>query len=322
MRPIVQLTPGLFLLLASHTYCCDITIPAGANAQTINTALLNYTDVCLATGTYPLGSTPITVQPGKTLEGVGATRSDTVLNSTAPNGAIALKNSAVVKNLTLSGPGGGPSAVYGVLVYQSSNSIIWGLDIHGFLINIGITGSPNTHVWSTSVSNNGDIHNGTPNPNMWINQSSSTEILYGVAYGRGDNKPFGDGAVSFYDSSGIHIYGFASFDSGTSAIYLVNCDNAVIENTNIYRAGGFGLDIVGGTDNFVSRNNLVQWCYYAGSAFDNTTNVGGSYLNTSFVSNNGSGDPRFCNGIALFNSQGPRPTTTGSTANPPPLICP
>jgi len=171
----------------------------------------------------------------------------------------------------------------------------------------------------TFVSNNGVINNGTPSPNIWITQSPSTTIKYGAITGRGD-KPFGDGEVSCYDSPNLTVDSTYSFDSGTSSFYLVNCDNAVVKNTKIYRSGGFGLDIVGGSDYFQAIGNTIQDGWYAGSVFRNDLNSGGIYSSNIFTNNNKSGDTRFCSGIWL-SSAWPDPNTTGSTATPPPLKC-
>lgn len=318
----------LILLLGSTAAFadCAITLPSGSSASAINSALqsaLQYKkkSVCLSIGTYSLGSTQINIPQGKTLEGLGASRTDVVLASTA-NRAILLGHAATLKNFTLSGPGGSASAEYGVVAYNVSDATIWGLSISGFYINIGINGSLRTRVLDTIALNNGVVSNSIPEPNIWISESPYTEIHYGAVYGQG-NKPFGDGEISCYSSPNLHINGVYSFDSGTSAFYLVDCDNAVIENAVVYRAGGFGLDIVGGTDNFLSLNNNVQDSWYAGSVYDNSVNYSGNYQNTIFTGNNRSGDSRFCSGIYLISpSSGNHPSTGGSSATPSPLICP
>lgn len=305
-------------MICNTTLACDITLSPGATATSINSAFSSHNEVCLTAGSYTLGTQEIFVPSGKTLRGTGATPSDTTLNTIADR-AISLADSSLVRNFKLVGPGGAYST-YGIIIYHVTDATIWSLDIQGFRINIGVNGSANTHIWNTFLSNNGNISNSVAEPNIWISSSPGTEILYGAVTGRA-NKPFGDGEVSCYNSEGIYIKGLQSFDSGTSAFYLVNCDNAIIENAKIYRAGGFGLDIVGGTDNFISRNNLVQWSWYAGSVYDNVQNSNGQYINTSFVSNNVSQDTRFCSGIYLSGA-GAAPVTTGSTATPAPLICP
>lgn len=312
--------PWIFLLslaVAPRVFACDVTLPAGSSASLINSTLASANVTCLAKGTYNLGSTTIAVPAGKTLAGATGIRTDVVLNSTATR-AMSLANAASVQGLTLSGPGG-QTGEYGILVYQANDTIIWGVAVKNFLINIGLVSSSRSHIWDSDVSLNGIPNDGTAQPNIWISNSPSTDLYYGSVTGRGD-KPFGDGEVSCYNSPSLSVNGTQSFDSGTSAFYLVNCDNATVKNTKIYRAGGFGLDIVGGSDNFTASNNTIQWAWYAGSVFENSVNTGGSYQSNAFVSNNVSGDARFCTGIWL-NTGYAAPALSGNTASPTALTC-
>lgn len=312
MRFIVS---SLLVLATPAAMACNVTLPSGSSRASIVTALAAHNVVCLADGTYSLGSVELNVPANKTLR--GTSMAGTQLTASGTRG-ISVSSGALAHNfsLTQTVPGTG----IGVITYGTTNATIWGLDIKSFGINIAAVNSTNTEILSSFVSNNGDLTNGGADPNIWISNSPDTLVYYGFVEGRG-NRPFGDGEISCYDSPNLHLQGVPSFNSGTSAVYLVNCDNAVIENMSIFNAGGFGLDIVGGSDHVIVRNNRIESAWYAGSVFDNSLNIGGSFTGNTFVSNNQSGDARFCNGIELF-AASPVPATSSNTVTPLPLICP
>ena len=101
-------------------------------------------------------------------------------------------------------------------------------------------------------------------------------------------------------------------DCGASAIYYVNCDDCSIEGTVIHRADEWGLDIVGGSDNFVASNNTVNWSDFGGSIFHEYNSTGGSFTNNTFIDNNQQGVAN-CNALNV--------TIDGNTASPVPDYC-
>jgi hypothetical protein len=141
--------------------------------------------------------------------------------------------------------------------------------------------------------------------------------LWGEVVGDGGPGGYpGDGEVAAYDSTYVQISNMNSVDSGTSGIYFVNCDNCSISGVIMHRARGWGLDIVGGSDNFTASNNTIKWSWDAGSVFDGRVNLNGSYVNNYFESNNES--IIACNGIAWIANP---PSMSGNSAVPPPSSC-
>jgi len=296
---------------------CDYTAYPGQDIEALlNTAGIN--DVCLSPGSYYVNNqTSIELPAGKTLEGTGTQKSDVIITSNADR-VVTLESNTYLKNLALRAASG-ILPTYGVLSYHGDNQFIWSVDVQDVLIGVGVNGSTNVHIWDTFLRNNGNLYNGSPDPNVWIYASSGVEILYGEAYGRA-NGPGGDGEVAAHESQNVRIYGMHVIDSGASAIYYVNCDYCSVENAVIQRADEWGLDIVSGSDYFLSQDNTVEWSNWGGSVFDRLNSTGGQYLQTSFISNNRSGYASYCNGINTSVS-GHSVPTTGSTVDSGALFC-
>lgn len=301
-----------------NAWACDTTVSPGQSIQTALNGTANI--VCLAAGTHSISAT-LTVPTGKTLKGVTADRSGVVVQSTA-NRAISLASNTTVNNFTLVSPSGHPE--YGVLSYHSADQIIWGLDISGFVISIGINGSQRVHVWDTFMRNNGIRGDGIAQPNVWISDVQDVELLWGNVYGSGEQGS-GDGEIACYNSNRVKVYGTYVFNSGASAIYYVNCDNSSIEHATIYEPGEWGLDVVSGCDNFFADGNYVRGARFGGSVFHAAASVGGVFKNNQFVNNSRGGYSSslgvFCNGI---NHDGAATTFSwqqGNTVNTGQLIC-
>ncbi|PTL77476.1 right-handed parallel beta-helix repeat-containing protein [Vitiosangium sp. GDMCC 1.1324] len=302
-------------LAAGAALACDYTAVPGQNLQ----GLLNSTTVttlCLSPGTYNLTST-LVVPAGKQLEGTGSTR-DLVRIVSSAETILRPSNHTTLKNFAIEGAAG-TLPVYGVLSYYENEQIIWGLRIKRTLISIGLNGSTNAHVWDTFMSENGNLSNGSADPNLWITDATNVEILWGEARGRA-NGPGGDGEIAGYNSQGVKIYGTYVVNSGASAIYLVNCDNCAVENATVTNAGEWGLDIVSGSDNFLAKNNYVAYSRWGGSVYNEKGSVGGQYIGNQFVSNNTSGYGLYCNGINT-DSIGTGFVNSGNTVNSGQLVC-
>lgn len=304
---------ALFGFAIDAQAACSVVLSAGANVQA---ALDNptHSTICLSSGTYSL-TTQLNVPSGKTLEGSGAVRDDVVLMSSADI-AVYLNSNTQIKNLRIQNkPGYTPT--FGILTYYTQNIIIWGLRLNGAIINIGINGSRDVHVWDTFMALNGR-DNGAADPNLWITDAHDIEILWGEALGR-NNGPGGDGEIAAYNSINVRIYGTYVTNSGASAIYLVACKDCSVENTTIVHANEWGLDIVNGTNNFIAKNNRVSGSWYAGSVFSGSgypsANINGQYIGNDFRDNNRSGIRQFCNGVAYSGSSSAF-TMSGNTGNP------
>lgn len=304
----------LFLgTIALEALACDVTLPAGSSFLSVQSALNSaaYSKICLAPGSYAFAST-LVVPQGKMLAGMGANPAETKITSSADRAIRALDYTTLHK-LKVVGTVGSPGT-YGVLYYYNTAAKLWSVEIEGYKINLGIKGSSGITILNSFFRLNGVPNNGVPEPNIWISDSVNINVRWGAVYGRGD-KPFGDGEISCYNSAQVRVDGVYSFDSGTSAIYFVNCDDSSVRNSAVYRAGGFGLDIVNGSDNFVADNNLIQWSHYAGTVFHAHLNSGGVFRDNRYVDNNRSGDGRFCNGIAHRSSLAGL-SMSGNTFNP------
>jgi len=305
----------VLLSFCANAVACDVTLSSGASRATIDTALASNTTVCLSAGSYSLGSTTLTIPANKTL--AGASMATTTLSSSATR-AIGLSSGSTAHDFALAG-GGGSTNEFGVLTYGTTGATLYSVDIQGFLISLGVVNSTGTGVYNVYGSNNGDSGNNLADPNVYISNSDQTYLYYGYFEGDGTH-PFNDGEIACYDSEDLHIEGTQEAYSGTSAVYLVNCDDAVIEDMAIWNAGGFGVDIVGDSDNVVVQNNTIQDIWYAGGYVDNTNSTV-SFYNNTFTSNNDSGDSRFCTGIELATSS-PVPTNSGNTVSSGTLFCP
>lgn len=306
---------SLILMCASFAAnACNITLSSGAN---LHTAVATYAGqtICLNAGTYNLGATTLNIPAGTTIEGLAASRDAVVINSSAVR-AIEPGNSVMLKNFLLNGPG--PGGVFGILSYQRSGLIIWGLRIQNFLINIGVNGSSNVDIWDTFMRYNGNVSNGIADPNVWISDANDVVILYGEVIGRA-NGPGGDGEIASYNSTGVVIDGMHTVDVGASAMYMVNCDYCRISNTISHRPGEWGIDVVSGSDHFQANNNSVSWAKFGGAVFDEAGSIGGTFTGNSFNNNRQMGVGA-CNGINVIGNVA-GVTQSGNTSTPSGVIC-
>jgi hypothetical protein len=310
-----KMLASLFLLCASFAaHACDITLSSGAN---LHAAVASYAGkrICLNTGTYNLGSATLDIPAGTRIEGLAASRDAVAINSSATR-AIVPGNGVMLKNFLLNGPGA--SGEFGILSYQRSDLIVWGLRIQNFLISIGVNGSSNVDVWDTFMRYNGNLSNGIADPNVWITDANDVVILYGEVIGRA-NGPGGDGEVAAYNSTGVVIDGLHTVDVGASAMYMVNCDYCRISNTVTHRPGEWGIDVVSGSDYFQANNNSVWWANFGGAVFDEAGSIGGTFSNNSFNHNRRMGVGA-CNGINVIgNVTGV--SQSGNTSTPAGVIC-
>jgi hypothetical protein len=273
---------------------CNLTLSPGQDIQAgLNTP--GVTTLCLSPGTYTTSST-ITVPAGKTLQGTGSSRDDVVISSSTAI-ILAPSSNTTLYNFSIKGNNG--STDWGILVYFQSSVTVWSVHVQHVDIGLGFHTSTNVNLWDSNFTSNGRVSNGAADPNVWIYNSSNVVVYYGELDGAA-NGPGGDGELACYNTPYLHITGTHVLDSGASAIYLVNCDNAIVESVTIQRAGEWGLDIVGGSDSFLAQNNLIQWSYYGGAVFDQTVNTGGQFINNSFISNDQSANRGMCNGINVI----------------------
>ncbi len=308
----------LFLLLAAsasvYAQTCNVTLSNGGDLRAATISHAGQV-ICLNPGNYSLGAANLNIPAGTTIQGLGASRDDVVVSSTAIRGMVT-SDGIMLKNFSLKG---GPQAdEFGVLVAGDDN-ILWGLRIQFFNINIGVTGSDNVDIWDTFLSNNGNLSDGLANPNVWINNSNDVYLYYGTYYGR-SNGPGGDGEVAAHNSTNVRINGTQSIDAGASSFYFVNCDGCEIRNAFSDRSDEWGLDVVQGSDNFVADGNLISNAYFGGTVFVENDSTGGTFTNNEYYGNNKIGGA-FCNGINVVGSvQGV--SQSGNTAVPGPVICP
>ena len=78
---------------------------------------------------------------------------------------------------------------------------------------------------------------------------------------------------------------------------MVNCDNCSAVNLDIRYSGGWGLDIVQGSDNFIAYNNSVRYSHNGAAVFFEFDSIGGTWSNNTFINNNTSNNQYFCEGI-------------------------
>lgn len=188
------------------------------------------------------------------------------------------------------------------------------MKLKGSLINFASVGSSDVNVWDTFMSDDG----GSPSadPNVWITDSTDVEFLLGAAVGEGSHsRGGGDNEIAAYNSTNVRIKGTQVLNSGVSAIYLVNGDSCRVENATLLNAAGWGLDIVGGSDNFAAVNNYVEDSQYGGSVFhQNIQSGGGTHTGNTFNSNDTSGYAS-CNAINVAGDLAAL-TVSGNTTTP------
>lgn len=226
-------------------------------------------------------------------------------------------NNTRVINLQVEGAAG-VTPTYGIISYYKDNNIVWGVKVRLTKISIGVNGSSDVKIWDTFMQENG-TSSSAAEPNLWINNSTDVEVLWGAAIGRG-NYPGGDGEIGCYDSYNVNIYGTHVIDSGASAVYFVNCDSSSMKNLVIHRPGEWGIDVVDGSDNFVADGNYVLNAQLGGAVFDEAGSVGGVFMNNTFVNNVQSGWVVPCNGINIAGNPA-GVTMSGNTSSPAPVFC-
>lgn len=194
---------------------------------------------------------------------------------------------------------------------------IWDLEIEEVVQAIQLWQSDYAEIWNVWATNNGE-NNYKVDPSIWIYKSHNLEILYGYYHGA-SNGPGGDGEINCRDSNNLTLYGVQVVNSGASGIYLRNCDDAIIENSNFYAADEWGIDVVLGSSNFTAIGNTVTSSYYGGAVFEETLNGSGTFTNNQFNWNNSSGIGT-CPGINVIGNVS-NVTNSGNISNPNPVIC-
>ncbi len=298
---------------------CDLSINPSQDIQTSLTSLGSNKTLCLSSGIFNSSST-IHLLRGQHISGINGDVNNlqTTIQSTA-NIVIQMNDNTQVHNFNVKSSGGN-LATFGILSYFDNNPVIWNLNIQHVKIGIGVNGSNNAQLLNNFLSLNGDLNNGGPDPSIWISHTLNTKLWYGYIVGRNNGAAgsqgflIGDGEVSCYDSSGLTITGTRHDKSGTSSFYLVNCDNAILDNVKIFYSNGFGLDIVGGTDNLIVKNTKVYFSKLSASVYDEIENSNGTYINNLFYHNNTSNASN-CNSISVLGNSN-NLTLSGNTEVP------
>ncbi len=292
------------LLLFIHSgLACDLTInstqdiQAGLNAIGVNKTL------CLQPGVYKPSAT-ITMQTGQTLRGLASdsqiinqqlvqikSNADRIIR-TADNATV--RHLAITRNTPFALPS------YGVLAFNDENVTLWTLKITRANIAIGLVEAHGSTLLNNHISLTGDGLSNGANPAIWVHDSDDVQIKYGEVVGR-NNPPHGDGEIAAYDSDNLLIDGVHHNYSGTSAIYLVNCDSCTVKNSVISFAQGWGLDVVDGSDNFHALNNTIRYSRLGGSVFYEFDSIGGVWENNNYIYNNQNGGS-YCDGINVRNN--------------------
>jgi hypothetical protein len=149
------------------------------------------------------------------------------------------------------------------------------------MIGFGVDTSSSVELIGPLVSSNGIPGDGLASPSIWINGSNNVLVKWGEIFGSWENG-YGDGELAAYNSSSISVDSIYLNRSGVAGIYMVNCDYCSVENSFIRHAGEHGLDIQGGSDYFVARNNEVSDHRWGGALFDQLRNLGGEFIGNSF----------------------------------------
>jgi hypothetical protein len=297
------------------TLACSVTLNPGNNviSSAVSAAATN-AEICLNAGNYSESNT-ISLKSGQRVRGIAATRAGVQVYSQAATVIDAAPYSVVDKFVI----NGVLLPNYGVAASSDNNVLVWDMEIKSVKMPIMIDNSDYTQVAAVDINNSGNVSNASADPYIWINSSDYVELLYGTYTGR-TNGPGGDGEVACYNSTNLYILGTNVMQSGAAGIYLVNCDNAVVENAVIHNGDEWGIDIVNGSNNFIGINNEIKWSYWGAVIFDETNNGTGTFNNNDFILNNISGSVS-CQGIVVFGNTG-NVSLSGNYANPNPVICP
>ncbi|MEO0438571.1 MAG: right-handed parallel beta-helix repeat-containing protein [Pseudomonadota bacterium] len=304
-------------LLPAVSLACNTTLSPGSNviSNAVN-ASPNGAVICLNNGIYAQ-TVQVALKSNQRLTGLG-TRNNAKITFQGVNRAVTMKLGSKLNHVTLEGLDPNGTAEYGVLAFNAGNNQVWDVGIENFQIGVGLNGSPNGRITSVHISDTGNPFNTLPDPAIWIRNSDNTRVRFGRIDGA-SNGPGGDGEISCFSSRFLEIDGLNVIDSGASAIYLVGCADAVVENTVVHRAGEWGIDVVDGSSNFTARNNEVWWSNFAGSVYDETDNGPGTYENNDFRNNNLGGVAN-CTGVAVNGTQS-NVTMIGNVVTPGPQTC-
>lgn len=293
-----------------QTSCAAVLSP-GADVQQALNRVGASGPVCLTAGSYT-ASEPILLAAGQQLLGLQSAQGRVILRSTAPR-IVKLSRANLVAQMTLQGNSPAVSE-FGILVFQqaASNSIVRNIRIENVKIGVGINDSSNVTLDGVEVANSGIRGDGRADPAIWIIDSAAVSVMRSTLRGEGGRQRSGDGELACYDSSNISVIETRILESGASAIYFVNCDNSLIERSDIESPSEWGLDIVRdqnqsgngtGSDNVVIKDNTVRGAEYGGLVYDRF-NQGGQYINNRFENNNQSRNNAFCNGINEWSAAG------------------
>ncbi|TQV72207.1 right-handed parallel beta-helix repeat-containing protein [Aliikangiella marina] len=283
-------------VLSTTAMACDVTVPSGGSiTNAVNSLSTSGGKVCLQNGTYFISDFRLT-KDNVHIQGQG--RGQTTVYASGSRGISVRGKNATLSRFSLIGNGGTrASRTFGILSYDTSNVNIWTLDIEQFKISVGVNLSSQVKISNVWANHNGDPNNesagGTSgsDPHIWISKSQFVDVKYGNYYGQADGyKPGGDGELAAYDSTFVNFDSTYVWNSGASGIYLVNCDNCSIRNTRVANADGWGLDVVGGSNNFSASGNIVDGARFSAVIFHEDVNGPGVFSNNQFWgSNNYSG---------------------------------
>ena len=271
-------------------FACNITLNSGDDIQAaLNTS--GVSSVCLSPGVY-LPTSMIIVGDGQSLIGTGGT-ADALIVSAASR-VVLLGNNATVGRLSIRGDHTAMPE-YGVLVYASSGATAWGLNIQKTLIGLSANYASNISFLSNAISQNGVNGNGVADPSIYIANSTNINIQYGEIYGDSSTGG-GDGEISAYDSTGVNVNNMYINWSGAAGVYMVNCDSCSVTNSFIRYTGEYGLDIVGGSHNFVASNNEISNTRYGAAVYESAGGSTAQFSTNTWFQNGTPG----CSGVAVL----------------------
>jgi hypothetical protein len=272
---------------------CDMTLSPGENIQSA-LDITGVSDVCLNTGIYNVTST-INVPAGKRLIGVSTNQDDTQLVSSAQY-VVTPQSGSTVARLWIQGTTGSLPD-FGVLVGSGvSGVVVWGNRITHTTIGLGANVASNVQFLANLISGTG-ANNGLADPSIWINSSSTVLVQYVEIYGD-SSRGGGDGEIASYNSSGVVLDANYINWSGAAGVYMVNCNSCSVTNSFIRYAGEYGIDVVGGSANFVAANNEVSNSHFGAVVYEVLNNSTATVNNNNFWWNGTPG----CDGVHVEGS--------------------
>lgn len=296
----------IFILLTiisfkSYSTCDNTLKPTGGDIQSALNALGPNKTLCLEKGIYTPSST-IIMQTGQELRGLATDYEVLTLNQlqikSNADRVISAANNTRIRHVMITNNNAQILPTFGILAHYVDNVTIWSVKLQNIRIGVGLNHSDDSRILNSFFQLTGDGVNGVGNadPAIWVSNSDDVEIKYGQVVGR-NNPPHGDGEIGVYDSNNVLVDGVHMNYSGTSALYMVNCDYCTAKNNVISYAQGWGLDIVGGSDHFLAQNNTIRWSLWGGSVFYEYNSIGGEYRDNVFIDNNQSNFGSYCEGI-------------------------